>query len=483
MTEEVINDVIVASTMFGVTAEDIKREHENGTLHISVEAWKNSLSPESIKPLLSTTEKKIDGIKTTVVANTSENFLNIFRNDRQFSGVMYNTLKGLPEKHTPNGKTQWADADDAASRTYIEKYYGISNRQKCEDAFMELQHEREYCPIKEQINALVWDGSKRVEKFLIEWLGAEDTPYNRECSRLLFAGGINRAYRPGCKFDDVIVLIGSQGGGKSTICHWLALDEELYSGIKTISGQKGYEAIQGKWICEIEELLATVANDFSGMRSEEAVKAFITTQSDFYRKPYDKRPTDTPRRCIFIGTTNRTQFLTDKTGNRRWFPVMTNSKGGKYLHEHEKECKEYIAQCWAEMKFAYDNNDELANPYEKAELLDEIRAKQGEAENEDWREGVIEEYLNGKARTCVIDVWENALDNPYTKPTRKESNEIVGILEKIGWKRSYPDKFGKYGTQRLFLKQITYQQYQENCKNQEKELEETLADLDMFTDF
>lgn len=81
---------------------------------------------------------------------------------------------------------------------------------------------------------------------LIRWLGAEDTQYNRECSRLLFAGGINRAFRPGCKNDNVIVFVGKQGGGKSTFTQWLALAPELYSSTKTINGQKGLEAISGK---------------------------------------------------------------------------------------------------------------------------------------------------------------------------------------------------------------------------------------------
>lgn len=482
MTVDKVENIIKAFKM-NVPSDVIAEYCDDEDFEYTVQAWEKGSPPETVKLMLQTVEKKIDGVKTNVIANVSANYLCIMHNDKYFSGVRYNTLRGLPERHSLNGKMQWTDSDDAAARTYIETEYGISNRQKYDDAFSEFQHDREYCPIRDKIDSLVWDGVKRVENFLHKWLGAENTPYNRECSRLLFAGGINRAYCPGCKFDDVIVLIGSQGGGKSTICHWLALDEELYSGTKTISGQKGYESIQGKWIVEIEELLATVANDFSGMRSEEAVKAFITTQSDFYRKPYEKRPTDTPRRCIFIGTTNRTEFLTDKTGNRRWFPVTTHSKGGKYLHEHEKECKEYIAQCWAEMKFAYDNKDELANPYEKPELLDEIRAKQSEAEHEDWREGVIENYLDGKARTCVIDVWENALDNPYTKPSRKDSNEIVSILEKIGWVKGYSDKFGKYGSQKLFLKQDTHQQQEEIRKNQEKELEKTIADLETFTDF
>lgn len=129
----------------------------------------------------------------------------------------------MPEKIVDGKAQQWTDADDAAARTYIESCYGISNRQKYEDAFTEFQHEREYDPVQTLINGIEWDGTPRVETMLIRWMGAEDTPYNRECSRLLFAGGINRAFRPGCKNDNVIVFVGKQGGGKSTFTQWLAL--------------------------------------------------------------------------------------------------------------------------------------------------------------------------------------------------------------------------------------------------------------------
>ena len=202
----------------------------------------------AVYALLDKTEKKINGERKQVVSNTSQNFLTILRNDERFQNIKFNTLRGLPEKIVDGKTRQWTDADDAAARTYIESCYGISNRQKYEDAFTEFQHEREYDPVQTLINGIEWDGTPRVETMLIRWLGAEDTPYNRECSRLLFAGGINRAFRPGCKNDNVIVFVGKQGGGKSTFTQWLALAPELYSSTKTINGQKGLEAISGKWI-------------------------------------------------------------------------------------------------------------------------------------------------------------------------------------------------------------------------------------------
>ena len=415
-----------------------------------------SSNRDAVYMLLDKEYKKINGEKTLVVCRTASNFLTILRNDEHFRNVKYNTLRGLPEKIINGKAVQWTDADDAISRTYIESCYFISNRQKYEDAFCEFQHEREYDPIQDRINAVEWDGVARVETMLHRWLGAEDSPYIRECSRLLFAGGINRAFRPGGKFDDVVVFVGKQGGGKSTFCQWLALAPELYSSIKTISGQKGLEGIQGKWIVEIEELLATMANDYSGTKSEENTKAFISTASDFYRKPYDRRPTDTPRHCVFIGTTNRETFLTDKTGNRRWYPVRVDVDG-RWLYEHEEECKADILQAWAEMKHAFDNNLPLAKPVADAALLSTIKEEQVAAEQDDWREGLIEQYLNGKEKVCLIEVWQRALyqnRSPYyPEMTRRDACALSTILcNKLGWSRGNVCDFGNYDRQKAFYR-------------------------------
>ncbi|WP_173444553.1 virulence-associated E family protein [Selenomonas ruminantium] len=412
---------------------------------------------DDVYALLDKTEKKINGERKLIVSNTSQNYLTILRNDERFQNIKFNTLRGLPEKIVDGKARQWTDADDAAARTYIESCYGISNRQKCEDAFTEFQHEREYDPVQTLINGIEWDGTPRVETMLIRWMGAEDTPYNRECSRLLFAGGINRAFRPGCKNDNVIVLVGAQGGGKSTFTQWLALSPELYSSTKTINGQKGLEAISGKWICELEELLATLANDYSGTKSEENAKAFLSTSSDFYRKPYDRRPTDSPRHCIFIGTTNRETFLTDKTGNRRWYPVRVDVDG-RWLYEHEEECKADILQAWAEMKHAFDNGLPLAKPVADVALLSTIKEEQAAAEQDDWRVGLVEQYLDGKEKVCLIEVWQRALypdRSPYyPEMTRRDAYALSAIIcNKLGWVRGNVSDFGDYGRQKSFYKE------------------------------
>lgn len=385
---------------------------------------------------------------------TSDNFRIIFEEDVHFASIRFNTIRAYPERMRSGKRTQWTDADDSEARAYIELNYGIYNRQKADDGFSAMLQRRKYNPVQERIASVEWDGVPRCETFLTKWIGAPDNEYTRECSRLLFAGGINRAFCPACKFDCVIVLIGPQGGGKSTLCRWLALDDDFYTSTKTISGQRGLESIQGKWIVEIEELLAVLANEQTGQKMEEAAKAFLSSQSDFYRKPYERRAQDTPRHCVFIGTTNRETFLTDKTGNRRWFPVKC-SLSASNLYVHEKEIKADIEQAWAEMLRAFNRGESIAKPAEQMNLLATIKNEQTSAEVEDWRVGVVGEYIANRDRVCLLELWHEAIYPGAVSPpqmSRKDSNNLAEILvHSFGAVRGSVAQFGKpYGKQKAF---------------------------------
>ena len=307
-----------------------------------------------------------------------------------------------------------------------------------------------YHPIQDIVDDLEWDGQPRIEGFLTKWMQAEDNEYTREVSRLIFAGGIHRLYSPGCKFDDVPVLIGtSQGEGKSTIARWLAIHDSHYSEVTEIEGQRGIEQLEGAWICEIAELLA-----LTKAKEQEAVKSYITRQRDKYRRPYDRQTSEYPRRCVFIGTTNNEQFLKDKTGNRRFYPVRVRSSG-YWLYDHERECREYILQCWAEARERYQCG-EMPN-YANRNLMEQYGAAQEEAMEDDWRIGAIEDYLNKQpvgSLVCIRQIKHEALsvnrDFPQD-PTPKESQEIGVLMNKFGeWEKSGRKWIAGYGQQRCW---------------------------------
>lgn len=381
---------------------------------------------------------------------TIDNFLLVMQNDPFYEGVRQNLLTNAPEIHQHDEVRRWCDADEAESRHYIESAYNIHSESKHFDALRILFREREYHPIQDIVDYLEWDGKPRIENFLTKWMQAEDNEYTQEVSRLIFAGGIHRLYLPGCKFDDVPVLIGTnQGEGKSTIVRWLAIHDNHYSEVTEIEGQRGIEQLEGAWICEIAELLA-----LTKAKEQEAVKSYITRQRDKYRRPYDRQTSEYPRRCMFIGTTNNEQFLKDKTGNRRFYPVRVKSSG-YWLYDNERECREYILQCWAEAKERYQHG-EMPN-YANRSLVEQYGAAQEEAMEDDWRIGAMEQFLNRQplgGLVCIRQIKHEALsvNREFPQdPTPKESQEIGVLMNKFSeWGKAGRRVVGTYGRQRCW---------------------------------
>ena len=386
------------------------------------------------------------------VKPTIDNFYRLIEN-HYGSNLRLNVMTGKPEfwDHRKKLWCEWTDAEESRMRAYFERQYSMYSQVKMTDAMLIYWNSHKVNPLTDLLESLVWDGKPRVENFLHEVMKADDNEYTRECSRLIFAGGIHRAYRPGCKFDDMIVLIGTQAAGKSTIVRWLNMEDQFFREIKTISGKEGIEAIRGVWIGEVGELMA-----MTRVKEAEAVKAYITSQEDSYRPPYQKNVQTIPRRCVFIGTTNNPQFLTDKTGNRRFYPVKVWSFAYK-LYDNEQAIREYIRQCWAEAVHLY--KEDKLQPFAKAEVLEQIRAAQEAAMEDDWRIGAIEQYLNDSkpqqgATVSVIELWHRALGEPEeSKPTRKDSIEITQIISNIpGWIQCPNPIATAWGRQKAFRK-------------------------------
>lgn len=377
-----------------------------------------------------------------------DNFIQILRNDINYSNTFFtNELTGYPEHLVDGEKIKWTNVDDSELRRYIEKTYHIHNEKKLDDALRIVFAENVYNPVKDIIEATKWDGKLRIKHMLTKWLKADDDSYVQEVSRLIFAGGIHRLYNPGCKFDDMPVLVGLQGSGKSSFVNWLALKEDFFREVKEIEGQKGIEALEGAWICEMGELLALTKT-----KEVEAVKAYITCRVDTYRKPFDTRVTDHKRQCVFIGTTNKMEFLTDKTGNRRYYPVICNCTGYE-LYNNKEEIQADILQAWAEAKHLYVQGK--LQPFADEKLLDVIREHQSQAVEDDYRIGMIEDYLMNEkiSIVCVLELWYEALKESM-RPTKKDSMEISAIMQTMkGWlKSSKPTRINKYGVQKYWYR-------------------------------
>ena len=396
---------------------------------------------------LVTEEVKAAGLQ---VKPTIDNF-NTLITKHYGTNLRLNEMTGKPEFRRNGAWREWTDTEESRMRAYFERNYSMYNQNKMTDALMIYFNNNRVNPLLDILEGLQWDGKPRVEQFLHDVMKADDSDYIRECSRLIFAGGVHRAYNPGCKFDDMIVLIGGQGAGKSTIVRWLNIEDQFYQEIKTIAGKEGIEAIRGVWIGEVSELMA-----MTRVKEAEAVKAYITSQKDSYRPPYQKNVQTIPRRCVFIGTTNNPQFLTDKTGNRRFYPVLCRSDGYKLL-DNEEAVRGYIRQAWAEAVHLYKEGK--LQPFAKKEVLEQIRAAQEAAMEDDWRVGQIEQYLDDMKKApnstvSVIELWHKALGEPdERKPTRSDSIAISQIVLNIpGWTK-YDGKISTlWGRQKGFKK-------------------------------
>lgn len=382
---------------------------------------------------------------------TIDNLVSILLNDPEIKDTyFYNDLGRYPMRVEKDGSQHmWTDTDDSEMMHYIESVYNIYYPNKYYNAFNVACSKKKVHPIKALLEAEEWDGVPRIDRFLIDIMKCEDNDYSREVSRMIFYGGISRLYKPGCKFDYMPILIGAQGTYKSTIVNWLAIHDNYAGDINTIEGKDALDNIQGRWICEFSELLALVRT-----KDVEAMKSFITRPVDKYRTSYSKRTSEFPRQCIFIGTTNDSEFLYDKTGNRRYLPICVNLKPGE-LDGKEEYVRQYIIGCWREALYLFKNNKTyLSIP---GKYYKDVVDAQNNAVEDDPKLGLVLDYLASKNvddRVCAMEIFTNCFNGIKRNFSRLDAKEISRILSSLpDWQRkNSTHRFETFGTQRFWQK-------------------------------
>ena len=431
---------------------------------------------EEIEPNGSDWKEKLKVTEKGALAQTIENAVLILRHDAKLRDCLaYNemehnivTLSSLPWREV-NGASQWVDADDAALRFYLERVYGMQGKDRIFDAVNVVAQERSFHPVRDYLQSCKWDGVPRVDSLLIDYLGADDNAYTRAVTRKTLVAAVARIYRPGCKFDYMLTLRGRQGLGKSALIAKLG-GPWFSDTFTTLQGKDAYEQVQGVWIMEVGEL--------AGMRKAEAetIKLYISKQVDRFRPAYGRRLQEFPRQCVFIGTTNETQFLRDTTGNRRFWVVDTPNKPTRNMWE--ELTAETIKQIWAEAVELYHAGEPLFLPANIENMAYEV---QRIYEEENPRSGIIARYLEKPLPTnwekmdiytrrewlessseqgtvkrdtvCTLEIWAEALGGNPEKIDRysvKEINEIMSRLS--GWQHQGNSKMSTtiYGRQRYY---------------------------------
>lgn len=386
---------------------------------------------------------KIERTEKGAPIQSIKNFLKVLTEDEFCKAMIsFDELSNLP--YNKKEKKAWRDSDDAALLMYLETVYGLTKRTAFFDA-LELAFKRTtFNPVTTFLNNLVWDGVERVDTALIDYLGADDTDYVRAVSRLIALGAVTRAFEPGCKFDSVPVLVGAQGKGKSTFCRRIAGKDEFFSdAVRNLGDKDAIETIQGVWICELGELSA-----LSRAKDAEAIKLFTSQQVDKFRPAYARHTQVLPRRCIFVGTTNKYNFLTDKTGNRRFLPVNT-TEGSKSLWGVgvEEEFKQILAE-------AVEMYKKGVRPIIPKDLLNEANKIQEDHLEEDHREGEIASWISNNPQlnfVCTKTIWDKALKCYDKQMSRKDSAELTMLLNRCELLVKAPCKrFKEYGVQKAW---------------------------------
>lgn len=374
--------------------------------------------------------------------------------------------------NSSNEKRQWRDVDDAGLRAYLEKIYGLNHRNNIYDAWELIVYDNSFNSVANYLKSLKHDGIKRLDTLFIDYLGVEDNLYSREVTRKSLVGAVARVFEPGVKLDTSIVLVGSQGVGKSQIIN--RLGKEWYSdNITTVKGKEACEQIQGFWIIEIAELAAMKRVEI------EAIKQFMSKQEDTYRGAYARNVKSHKRQCIFICTTNTHDCLKDYTGNRRFLPLDVD--GDKATKDIWKDLNNYeVNQIWAEAVKFYKAGEKLILSSKANELA---KQEQESHTKHNPLEGIINEYLDmpvpddwydkdlydrinyirnakktGKPRDKIsaIEVWCELLEGDKKDLTIQKSREITNLILKNGeWIRATTIRTGYlYGTQRGFKRKM-----------------------------
>ena len=343
---------------------------------------------------------------------------------------------------------EWTDKDDGALEAYLDVKYGLRNKNDYTNGFNMALLENEFNPLQSYLDALLWDGVPRIDEALHHYLGVEKTEYNLAAFRVFLQGAIHRAYNPGCKFDYMMVLIGKQGDGKSTLFKFLACNDDWYDenfNFKDTNNKATIEKMAGKWFLEMGEM-DTMKKD---MVTADALKAFITTVADTYRVPFGRRPERRPRQCVFCGTSNDINFLKDRTGNRRYLPIDCNATAEtkKRIFNYD-EARPYFRQVIAEAVAEYKKNPSapLVLPYELEE--DAKQAQLRHLEEDVWV-SIIEDFLEAEPvhRVNAAYIWEKAFDKNPADMRKGEASRIVTIMRNDieGWHEIGKARLPGYG--------------------------------------
>lgn len=407
--------------------------------------------------------------------NTIDNLVLILENDPYLKGnLVFDEFeqrpvvkRNLPWRDVAFKNRYIIDRDINNLEHYLEKVYKIGST-KLETALDVIFEKHQFHPIRDYLNKQNWDWVPRLDTLLIKYLGAEDCDYTRAVTRKALVAAVARVFNPGVKFDHVLTVIGQQGKGKSTLLRKLGgtwFSDNFH--LSMLQGKEAVEQVRGVWLVEIGEMAGMARADI------ERIKGFIATQVDRFRQAYGRRVENYPRQCIFFGTTNKSDFLRDQTGNRRFWPVEIgiNEPAGDVFNDlNESE----INQIWAEALYYYHNGEQLFLPESLQPAAEQVQKEH--TEEHPWT-GQVQQFIEMKlpenwskmnryerisfihhpddlqsagtqirTKVCAMEIWVEGLNRKEAIDERSAS-VIKNIMRNLpGWKEEKKQlRYSNYG--------------------------------------
>jgi predicted P-loop ATPase len=336
-------------------------------------------------------------------------------------------------KHEDNRWTpqRWTDRDDALTANWLQHNEIGVTVATAATATETVAKDHTFHPIRDYLNKLEWDGTKRVANFASTYLGAEATAYHSAVSQNMLVAAVARVMQPGCKADYVPILEGAQDKGKSTAIELLFSSPWFSDDLDQLGTKDAAMQVRVAWCIEIAELASMTRAEI------ERVKAFITRKVDRFRPSYGRHVVEVPRQSIFIGSTNNETYLKDETGGRRFWPIRCGTIDLKAI-ERDRD------QLWAESTALH----KAGTPWwfsDKA-VIAVAREEQAARYVEDPWQSLICEYLQGRGDTSIADVLLH-IQLDRGRWTQADQNRVARCLRTLGWeryRRSTPPRDWRY---------------------------------------
>lgn len=316
----------------------------------------------------------------------------------------------------------WGVEDIALVQSYLQRVWCDKiSLQMTEQAMLTVARQNRFHPVRDWLDSLKWDGKQRIDTWMCKAFGTPDDDYHRSISAKILIASVRRVRHPGVKFDNMPVLEGEQGIGKSRAVEVL-YSREWYSDDmpQDLSNKDAPMSLLSVWCLELGEIDHLIRNEV------ETIKAFLSRSVDRYRPPYGKSFIERPRQGVLIGTTNSTDYLRDTTGNRRIWPVRCEYSDVEWIAYNRM-------QLWAEA-CARESSGEVIW-LDDVDVQKTATQKQQDRMQEDVWDDAIELWLHGKLETKSGAILSECLNIPKAQQDKRAQMRVGGVLSSLGWKR------------------------------------------------